>query len=234
MHNPVGDTMTTGWKLTLKRVYLRALFEWHVSGIHFWNTFLQRLLTNWTCGRGIACQQYYIICLWKPIFGDSCLWASWRNCWCIKHTGSENHSKLCLLCCALQAAMWLSMSAVVQLAAGEGYLRELFFSYHFGLQRFSYIGWGWQPRLKYASLVKHLTWKSCMSAVARKSNHESLSKAQLCSCQRLNITNHYRSLLSLSILAQCTLQVNMHLCQLGDFRSNAYLVCPYTLRFLLA
>lgn len=179
MHNPVGDRMTAGWKVALKRVHLRALFEWHTSGINFWNAFSKHLLANWMCGKGIACQWYYIICLWKPIFGDSCLWASWRNFWCIKHTGSENHSKLHLLRCAWQAAMWLSAPTVVQAAAREGYSREPFFSYHFGLQRFSYIGWGWQRSLKYASLVKHLTWKSCMSAVAEKSNHESLSKAQL-------------------------------------------------------
>ena len=178
MHNPIGDTIATGWKLALKRVNLKALFEWHASGIHFWNTFPKRLLANWTCGKGIACQYYYIICLWKPVFGDSCLWASWRNFWCIKHTGSENHSKLHLLPCAWQTAMF-TVSAVVQPAAGEGYSRELSFSYCFGLQRFSYIGWGWQPGLKYASLVKHFTWKSCMSAAAKKSNHESFSKAQL-------------------------------------------------------
>lgn len=44
----------------------------------------------------------------------------------IKHAGSENHSRLHLLRCAWQAAVWLSMPAVVETAGGEDYLRELF------------------------------------------------------------------------------------------------------------
>lgn len=50
----------------------------------------------------------------------------------------------------------------------------------------------------YVAIVKHLTWKSCVSAIAKKSNNN--LQAKYYSGQRLTTTDSCRNLLSLSAL----------------------------------
>lgn len=77
----------------------------------------------------------------KSAFGGSCVGASWRNFWCLK--------PLCLKIILNFTCAVLGSQLCGSAGCSGGLFKELFFSYHFVLQRFNYLGWGWQPGLKY-------------------------------------------------------------------------------------